>query len=161
MKKRKRKPKAVESTNHARECHVCTSPARESIEEAFVDWKPVTTISREYKISRDSLYRHAKAQNLFAARERNVKAVLSAFIERASRVRPSARSLLQAVALLSKINSEGQWIDRVQDVDAARNRSSFARMTSAEMLAYAQDGTLPPWWEAEPAPLLPAGDMSN
>jgi hypothetical protein len=49
-----------------------------------------------------------------------------------------------AVAAYTKINANGQWIERSEHVSL---NELFDRMTPQEMESYAANGTLPTWFE--------------
>ena len=51
--------------------------------------------------------------------------------------------MVAAVQAYSKINAQGQWIERSESVNL---HALFDRMTTAELEAYAQDGRLPQWF---------------
>jgi len=51
--------------------------------------------------------------------------------------------VVAAVQAYSKINAQGQWIERSESVNL---HALFDRMTTAELEAYAQDGRLPQWF---------------
>lgn len=142
---------------HARDCSVCKHRDRASIETDFIAWEPVTRIAKEYKLGLRALYRHARALQLFAAREKNLRGALGQIIQKgmaARRVSPA--QLIQALALAAKL--DGVWIDRTENVNETREREHkqmlFARMTRSEMLRYAETGQLPAW--ALPDTSLPA-----
>ena len=78
-----------------------------------------TTIAKEYGLAdRASIYRHAHALRLFAKRQRNVRAALEKIIEKAGEVDATAAAVVAAVE----------------------------QMTTAELEAYARDGSLPDWF---------------
>jgi hypothetical protein len=79
------------------------------------------------------------------AREKNVKAALARFIERCHRVQPSAAALVSACVALSKINAEGQTIDRIS---VSSLNHAFNRFTRAELEKFATEGILPDWYTA-------------
>jgi hypothetical protein len=96
---------------HERHCTVCNSPDREAIEEEFVHWRYPNSIADHYKIGLHSLYRHAHARNLFAARERKMRFALGNIIQESIRVMPTADSVIRAIRAYSCINREGQWVE--------------------------------------------------
>ena len=55
----------------------------------------------------------------------------------------NATAVVSAVAAYSKINTNGQWIDRRETIDM---NDMFARMTNDEMDRYAKKGELPEWF---------------
>jgi hypothetical protein len=68
---------------HEYHCHICSHPDREEIDQAFVTWSSPVQISKEYGVSRDSVYRHAHVLGLMAKRRRNVRFALERIIEKA------------------------------------------------------------------------------
>jgi hypothetical protein len=132
---------------HSRVCRVCQDPRRQEIEFEFEQWKPIAVIAREKKLSQSVLYRHFHAAGLFGKRDRNLKSVLARFIDRGYRVKVTAQSLIAAIQAYSKINAEGQWIDKTENLNETRTQELFARMTQTEMLRYAQTGELPTWFQ--------------
>ena len=124
---------------------VCRHPQREDIEREWVDWGNTSRISEEFRLSRDSIYRHAHALGLFEKRRRNVKRALERIIERSEGVEVTESAVVAAVQALSKINSNGQWVDRVEGVSL---NELFDKMTTEELEAYAKTGSLPDWFTA-------------
>ena len=55
----------------------------------------------------------------------------------------NASAVVSAVQAHAKINSAGQWINRVEGINM---NELFERMTREEQEAYARDGTLPGWF---------------
>ena len=141
----------MKASRHERNCGICHHPRREEIERDFCEWKPLTVIGRERKLSRAALYRHMHATGMFPKRDANIKAVLARILEAGRRVRPTAASLVAAVQAYAKINAAGEWIDKIEDVTEATSiQELFNRMTRAEMLDYAETGQLPAWWPDTP-----------
>jgi hypothetical protein len=99
---------------HQRNCTVCSHPDRKSIEESFLRWDSTIEIADEYEISRSAVYRHAHALDLFDRRNRNVRFALGHLIEEASRVIPTADSIIRAVRAFTRVNDSGQWVDPPQ-----------------------------------------------
>ena len=54
-------------------------------------------------------------------------------------------AVVAAVQAYSKINAAGQWIERTEKVSL---NDLFDRMSTQELEAYAQTGTLPEWFKA-------------
>jgi hypothetical protein len=94
-----------------------------------------------------TVFRHAKAFGLIERRDMNIKAVLTNFIERAGRVKPTAQALIAAVVAFSKLDAEGRAVERVENVTGLG--TFFGRMTRGEALTYATSGVLPEWWLLE------------
>ena len=134
----------VNLDRHKRKCSVCAHEQREEIEHDFVCWRSPAAIASEYGLAdRDSIYRHAHAFDLFARRQRNIRAALERMIERAGEVELTASAVVAAIQAYSKINAAGQWIDRTQQLGL---NDLFDRMTDDELEEYARDGTLPKWF---------------
>jgi hypothetical protein len=141
----KKEPSAVSRGRHEHNCSVCSHLQREEIERDFVNWVSPATIAKHYKLAnRASIYRHAHALNLFPKRQRNVRAALEKIIESAGEVEVTAPAVVAAVQAYSKINAAGQWVDRSEHLDL---NALFEKMTAQELEAYAQNGTLPAWFQ--------------
>jgi hypothetical protein len=141
-------PHSESATNkgrHQAQCSICKHPEREEIEHEFLTWKSPDKTAAVFGVSRDSIYRHARAMNLLEARRRNVRFALERIIERAGEVEVNATAIVSAVAAYSKLNTNGQWIDRRETVDL---NDLFLRMTEDEMRRYATNGDLPNWFNS-------------
>jgi hypothetical protein len=136
--------KTVNKGRHEYHCTICSHTERKEIEQAFLNWGSPSRISKQYSVSRDSIYRHAHALGLMEKRRRNVRAALEQIIEKAGDVEASATAVVSAVAAFAKINANGQWVDRSEHVSL---NELFDRMTQEEMETYAKEGTLPTWFE--------------
>jgi len=130
---------------HEHHCTVCLHPQRLEIEEEWVGWGNASRIAKQYRVSRDALYRHTHALDLFAKRQRNIRKALERIIEQAETVEVNASAVVAAIQAYAKINNSGQWIERVQGTNM---NDLFDRMTTKELDAYAQDGSLPEWFTA-------------
>jgi hypothetical protein len=120
--------------------------SRHEIEEGFVGWQSPAVMAREYGVAdRASIYRHAHALGLFPKRQHNVRAALERIIEKAGEVEVTASAVVAAIQAYSKINADGRWVDRSEQVNL---NDLFDRMTSQELEEYAQHGVLPRWFEA-------------
>ena len=143
--------KALESVSgvnqgrHAAQCSICKHNQREEIEHEFLTWKSPDKTAAAFGICRDSIYRHARAMNLLEPRRRNVRFALERIIERAGDVEVNASAIVSAVAAYSKLNANGQWIDRRETIDL---NDLFLRMTEDEMQRYAATGELPEWFSS-------------
>ena len=90
------------------------------------------------------MYRHANALGLIQKRQRNIRAALEHFIERAEEVDVTASAFVSAVQAYAKINAAGEWIDRSETVSM---NELFERMTAQELEEYAQTGETPGWFQ--------------
>ena len=97
--------------HHERLCLVCRHPLREAIEEEFTHWHNVHDIADHYGIEPRTIYRHAKAVNLYDQRDRNLRFALGHIIHRAQNVRITADSVVRAVHHFARINRAGHWIE--------------------------------------------------
>ena len=143
------RPAAASPGRHEAKCTICKHPQREEIEQEFLNWKSPEKIGEAFGLSRDSIYRHARALNLIEPRRRNVRCALERIIERAGDVEVNANAIVSAVATYAKLNASGQLIDRVENVNL---NELFSRMTEDEMRRYATRGDLPEWFTAVATP---------
>jgi hypothetical protein len=128
---------------HTYHCSVCAHPQRQEIEQEWIGWDNTCRIARQYHVSRDSVYRHAHALDLFSKRQRNVRKALERLIEQAETVEVNALAVVAAIQAYAKINNSGQWIDHVQGTNM---NELLDGMTKDELEAYARDGSLPDWF---------------
>ncbi len=142
----KSREKSVSLGRHEFSCKICSHPRREDIERDFIGWKSPVAIAKQYSLpDRSTIYRHAHALGLFPKRSRNVRAALERIIERADDISVNASSVVQAVAVYARINSEGKLVDRSERVDL---NELFNRMSRVELESYAKEGKLPEWFTA-------------
>ncbi len=136
--------KRISLGRHSRNCTVCAHSYRAEIEREFISWTSTKAIAKEFGLKdRTALYRHAHASGLFAKRQRNIRAALEKIIEQAGDVEVSSAAGVAAVQAYAKINSQGEWIERVERVT---QKDLFERMTREELDSYAKDGSLPLWF---------------
>ena len=128
---------------HSATCTICNHSDREEIERQWIAWGNTSQIAKDFHVSRDSLYRHAHALNLFEKRRRNLRAALERIVEKADSVQVNASAVVAAATALAKINGQGAWIERVESLDI---NLLFDRMDTAELESYARDGKLPEWF---------------
>ena len=136
-------PRKVNQGRHEAQCSLCKHSRREEIEQDFLSWKSPDKIAETFGMCRDSIYRHARAFDLLEPRRRNVRFALERIIERAGDVEVNASAVVSAIATYSKLNANGQWIDRRETIDL---NDMFAKMTEDEMRRYASSGALPAWF---------------
>ncbi len=144
----KRKSASASPGRHERDCKICRNTAREQIEADFCSWEPISQIVNKYHLgSRAALYRHAKALDLFPARDRNLAMALGRFIEKALTARKvPVSAAIQAIGILARLNRRGQIVSRTE---SEQINSLFDRMSMQELEAYAASGKLPEWAERE------------
>jgi hypothetical protein len=132
--------KPVNLGRHAAECKICAHADRSEIEREFVGWAGANRIAPTYGVSRDGVYRHAHALDLFRKRQRNIRAALERIIEQAGEVDVNAAAVVSAIMAYAKINGRGEWIERAETLNL---NDLFEKMTAPELEAYAADGVLP------------------
>ena len=130
---------------HAAHCRICKHAQREDIEADFIAWESPTQIVKIYGLAnRASVYRHAHAVHLFPKRRRNLRAAAERIIEQGANVEPSASAVVAAIQLCARINARGEWIEREETLNLDE---LFERMSPDELKAYAENGTLPQWFQ--------------
>jgi hypothetical protein len=137
--------KSKSPARHESHCSICNHPRRAEIEEAFLFWESASQIAKQFKLtSRLVIYRHVRARGLMEQRNKNIRHAIAAFVERCSRVRPSAAAFVAASVALSKINAQGETVERIQTMNGLDDL--FRKMTRGELLHYAESGELPVWF---------------
>ena len=103
----------IDESHHERRCTICRHPERETIEEAFLQWRNVQFIARDFNITggRSAIYRHARALKLFKQRNLCLRSSLEFVIEQSERIMPTAEGLVKAIRAYTRINDAGEWID--------------------------------------------------
>ena len=84
----------IDLSHHKRRCSICHHPDRDAIEEAFLQWRNIRVIERQFKIDESAIYRHAHALKLFKQRNLSLRSALEFVIQRAEHVQPSAEGLV-------------------------------------------------------------------
>lgn len=157
MPKKHRKVSNSQVSNvgrHEPRCKICSHPRREEIEAQFIGWMSPADIARDFKLGdRSSVYRHAHATGLFAKRDRNVRAGLGRLIERIDYVKPTAGAIVQAIALLARINARGELVERSELPGV---HELFSQLNPAELEVYAHSNVLPSWFPRPAAEKEPA-----
>jgi hypothetical protein len=144
---------AVNVGRHRRSCTICAHAKCADVEAGFVNWESPAKLAEQYGLAdRTTVYRHAHALRLFEKRKRNVRAALERIIEKSGEVGVTASAVVAAIQAYSKINAQGQWIERSEYVNL---NELFERMSKAELERYARDGKLPDWF-TETVSVLPA-----
>jgi hypothetical protein len=137
---RNKKRVSMKSDRHEANCKICTHSKRDAIDQEWIDWGNTKRIAKAYGVSRDSIYRHAHARGLFPKRRGNLRRALEHIIEHAEIVQVNASAVVAAIQALAKINGEGRWVERPDQISL---NELFEQMTGIELEAYAKDGTLP------------------
>jgi hypothetical protein len=77
--------KPINPGKHAAECKIYVHAQPVEIELEFVNCASANRIATTFAISRDSVYRHSHALDLFRRRQRNIRAALEKTIEEGRR----------------------------------------------------------------------------
>ncbi|HTV58745.1 MAG TPA: hypothetical protein VMJ93_07720 [Verrucomicrobiae bacterium] len=103
---------SLDLAQHRRRCAVCKHRDCPAIEEAFLQWRNVIWLVKEFSLpDRSSVYRHAHAFGLFPRRKANLRFALEHVIEEAERVRPNASAVVEAARAYAHIDDQGAWIE--------------------------------------------------
>jgi len=116
----------------------------------FLEWQGQSKIAKEYRLgSRQAIFRHARAMNLFSERTANSRGTLCAVIERGmtSGMKVTADVVVRAVIALSKLDAEGRTVEQFEQVNNHMRFLNDDRWTHGEMLRYAETGELPEWFD--------------
>jgi hypothetical protein len=143
MQLNKKEARSVNLGRHQAQCTVCSSPYREQIEEEFINWGYTRTIGEASGVSRDSIYRHAHALDLFNKRQKNVKFVLEKIMERVNWAPVSASQIVSAFQAYVKFISSEKGTEPAQGTNP---KELLERMSQEEREAFARDGSLPDWF---------------
>jgi hypothetical protein len=106
---------------HARKCTICNHPERDEIENDFVYWGHPGTIVKKFGLRhRSTLYRRARALNLYQARAWNLRSALEPIIERARITKVTSDSIVRAVQTYAHIDAKGKWEEPLRKVMAVK-----------------------------------------
>jgi hypothetical protein len=133
------------SPTHASRCRVCQHKNREEIDARILSWDNVAAIARENGVTVFSLRRHMRSTSLIEQRNGNVRAGLAQLAEKgiaSRRVPPSVA--LGALVALSKLDSAGAWVDRMEIADMS---AMLERCSEEELRRLAEHGEKPAWWD--------------
>lgn len=147
--------RAPDFERHSRKCAICNHPEREAIEELFIHWHNPGTICFQFRpLNEYSLYRHARAAGLYAARRSNLRFVLEHILEQAERVRVNSGGILAALRAYACLTDQNEWVEPAKRVIV---KTSFTR-EEPRAAAPSAPKPKPPEEEsgAAPAPALPA-----
>jgi hypothetical protein len=139
------KAHATSFGRHRAQCGVCRHPNREEIEREWVSWANPTLLAERFKLSRDALYRHAKAADLVRKRQENRKGSLERMLERADLASISGSTIMFAFKAYESLceRVEGKHTSGLPPT------ALFGRMTKEEREAFVQHGALPSWFSSE------------
>lgn len=133
---------------HNAKCSVCCHQLRQEIEALFSRWKPLAELAREFRVPRQSLYRHFRAVGGFETRSENIRGLFTALIDKGMEaprfIVPPAIVLAAGVAI-SKLDANNRTVEKFQ-TDGDFSFLSDARWTRTEMEKFAQTGELPAWY---------------
>ena len=107
----------VSRGRHMAQCSICKHPQREEIEETWLNWTGLATIEFKYKVSRDSVYRHAHALGLFSKRRSNLIPSYERIVERGDTISYSGSNIISALRELEKLIQVEKAAEAVQSAD--------------------------------------------
>ena len=113
----------ADARRHSRKCQVCCHPEREAIEWAFVNWRSPNRIASAYKLSGDSLYRHAQALDLYDKRSSSLRSVLDNILERGVETAITGDTILRAVRAYTCLTDQNAWIEPTSQVVFSNHRA--------------------------------------
>ena len=132
----------INQRRHQVQCTICQSPNRQEIEEAWINWHPPYYFREKFGVSRDALYRHMHAFDLFKSRRENISMALEKIIENIDNALITGSNIISAIQLLLKLHSTGT---SKEQAESAKSKELFMRMTQEERETFARDGSLPNW----------------
>jgi hypothetical protein len=133
----------IDLARHQNRCAICKHQDREPIEAAFLRWHCVVDIKNQFNLpSRNCVYDHAHALNLFQQRARNIRSALELIVEKADDTRPNSRTVIEAVKMLSQLDDDGRWQRPPSRVIIQAERSNVA--SAPELLKSTATVTLGP-----------------
>jgi len=126
---------------HAAHCTVCQHPEMKAIEAKFLDWESPRSLENGYSLPQTSVYRHAKAFNLYETRQDNVLNVLERLIEQGIEQLPAitTTNLIEAIKTHAKLT--GRWVD--QTFDLSKFAEDLDDRSTQELEFYEQHGQWP------------------
>src|ERR1700691_2095499 len=101
---------------HSRKCQICHHPEREDIDHLFVNWAKPKLIAQMFEIPWISLYRHARALDLYGLRRNNMRSVLDKILERGVEAEITGDTILRAIRAYSCLNDENKWVETASHV---------------------------------------------
>jgi hypothetical protein len=131
---------SVNIGRHQAQCSICSSPYREQIEHEWINWTYPVQLEIRFRISRDALYRHAHAFDLFSKRRNNITLAIEKMIEKGDVAEVSGPAILSAIKLLVKLESEKHGEEGAPVTDAIE---SPKHKSPAEGENVAEGGPLP------------------
>jgi len=105
------------------------------IDEEFLHWISVDSISKKYDVGWRAIYRHAHATGIFEQRFRNLRSGLAHIAECASRIMPASRDVIRAIHHLARINAKGEWIEPTKRVVLSTSNSTRIAVPSESAAA--------------------------
>lgn len=129
---------------HKAQCSICASPYCQAIEEAFLNWQSCAWVAKQSGVTRDAIYRHAHAFDLFRKRRRNVLRCAENLLERADTHIPSytLSGVVSLMQLYLKLIKEEEKAEAAQSPNLVEQ---LRQMAQEEREAFARDGSLPEW----------------
>ncbi len=111
FKSRRAKERQLSLERHQRKCVICHHPDRDEIEELFLNWHQPHATASLFEVSSRSLYRHAHATGLYAARQGNLRSVLDRILEDAERAKITGDCIIRAVRAYTCLTDNNKWVE--------------------------------------------------
>jgi hypothetical protein len=109
----------------------------------WISWGNTSWIAERCGVTREAIYRHAHAFDLFDKRARNLPMALGKIVEKVDGTPVSGSAIISAIKELAKLYSRGEEKERAQ---SANPKELFERMSPEERGLFARDGSLPEWF---------------
>lgn len=123
---------------HKAQCSICKHPNCKEIEDAWVGWGYTVQIAREFGVSRDSIYRHARALNLFAKREANDKVICEKVLERVDWTQFTGSNYISIL----KLHREIRLAEKKAEAERASDAKTLQPDTTQQLDDPIPDGSL-------------------
>lgn len=121
---------------HQAQCTICRHPDCEEIEEAWIAWGYTGQIAKDFDVSRDSIYRHARAVNLYAKRRENSNMICEKVLERVDWIQFSGSNYISMLKLYLKIHPAEKEAEAARPSDP----KTFQPETTPKVEASGWDG---------------------
>lgn len=139
--------KEKRSLGHKEWCPVCQHAEIKTIKEMFERWISPNRIGRLFNMRASYIRYHADIFGWTKRRAESLKTRLERILEDEYTAPLSAAHVIQAAQLYAQLNEQGKMSP--QQVHLTNMNELFERMTKEELLAYAEQGTLPAWFKVE------------
>ena len=144
----------ADAQRHSRKCQICSHPEREAIEWAFINWRSPNRIASAYKLSGDSLYRHANALNLYGERSSSLRSVLDNILERGVETAITGDTILRAVRAYTCLTDQNTWIEPTSQVVFSSQRAAVPQAIEPPTIDVPVETAFEAMNRREPIPII-------